>query len=117
VAPVLEQGAREREVHVPRGDWIETWSGRVVRGGEDVVVPAPIERVPVWVRAGSIVVTYPATHVAAGGGRAGHERPLEAVQEADADGVAAVWGRHVTDAEYAGGWELPEGRDVTVATR
>ena len=28
--------------------------------------PAPIERIPVWVRAGAIIVTYPAEHVAAG---------------------------------------------------
>ena len=32
VAPVLEDHAREREVALPRGDWIETWSGRQVRG-------------------------------------------------------------------------------------
>ena len=46
VAPVLEEGAREREVPLPRGEWIETWSGQTVRGGGDVVVPAPIERDP-----------------------------------------------------------------------
>jgi hypothetical protein len=120
VVPVLEQGAREREVPLPRGDWIETWSGRVVRGGEDVVVPAPIERIPVWVRAGSIVVTYPATHVAAGlGDVPEHERPLEATLWGTprlghaaarlADGSRIAW--------RAGEWELPEGRDVTVATR
>ncbi len=27
VAPVLDDGAREREVALPRGEWIETWSG------------------------------------------------------------------------------------------
>ncbi len=37
-------------------------------------------------------------------GASPHTRMVHlAVQEADADGVAAVWGRHVTDAEYAGG--------------
>ncbi len=30
-----------------------------MRGGVEVTVQAPLERVPVWVRAGSIVVTYP----------------------------------------------------------
>ncbi len=50
--------AREREVALPRGEWIETWSGRSVRGSAaEVVVEAPLERVPVWVRSGSIVVT------------------------------------------------------------
>jgi alpha-glucosidase (family GH31 glycosyl hydrolase) len=79
VAPVLDEGAREREVALPRGEWIETWSGRRVTGGEEVVVPAPLHLIPVWVRAGSIIVTYPAAHVAAGlGDVPPAERPLEA---------------------------------------
>ena len=35
VAPVLDDGAREREVTLPRGRWIETWSGERVAGGGD----------------------------------------------------------------------------------
>ena len=47
-------------------------------------MPAPLERIPVWVRAGSIVVTYPAAHVAAGlGDTPESERPL----------VATLWGK------------------------
>ena len=84
VAPVLDDGAREREVPLPRGRWIEAWSGERVRGGEEVVVEAPLHRVPVWVREGSIVVTYPAEHVAAG---------LGDVAEADRPLVATLWGR------------------------
>ncbi len=79
VAPVLHDGAREREVALPRGDWIETWSGARVRGGGELVVPAPLSLIPVWVRAGSIVVSYPAAHVAGGlGDVAESERPLQA---------------------------------------
>ena len=83
VAPVLEDEAREREVALPRGEWIETWSGRRVAGGGEVVVDAPLERIPVWVRAGSIVVTYPAAHVARG---------LGDVPEAERPLVATLWG-------------------------
>jgi alpha-glucosidase (family GH31 glycosyl hydrolase) len=84
VAPVVEDEAREREVPLPRGEWIETWSGRHVAGGSEVVVDAPLEQIPVWVRAGSIVVTYPAAHVARGlGDFPEAERPL----------VATLWGR------------------------
>jgi len=83
VAPVLEDEAREREVALPRGEWIETWSGRQVRGGGEHVVDAPLERIPVWVRAGSIVVTYPASHVARG---------LGDVDEAERQLVATLWG-------------------------
>jgi alpha-glucosidase (family GH31 glycosyl hydrolase) len=84
VAPVLDHTAREREVALPRGDWIETWSDARVRGGGEVVVPAPLHRIPVWVRAGSIVVSYPPEHVAEGLGDVPEpERPL----------VATLWGR------------------------
>jgi alpha-glucosidase (family GH31 glycosyl hydrolase) len=120
VAPVLEEGAREREVALPRGDWIETWSGQRVRGGGDVVVSAPLERIPVWVRAGSIVVTYPAAHVAAGlGDTPEHERPL----------VATLWGSprlghtaaRLPDGSRIGwrhgAWEVAAGREITLVER
>jgi alpha-glucosidase (family GH31 glycosyl hydrolase) len=83
VAPVLEHEARERAVLLPRGEWIETWSGRSVIGGSEVTVEAPLERIPVWARTGSVVVTYPADHVSRGlGDVAEAERPL----------VATLWG-------------------------
>ncbi len=84
VAPVLDDGAREREAPLPRGEWIETWSGRLVRGGGDVMAPAPLERIPVWARRGSIVVTYPGEHVARGLGN---------VPEGDRPLVATLWGK------------------------
>jgi alpha-glucosidase (family GH31 glycosyl hydrolase) len=117
VAPVLEDEAREREVALPRGEWIETWSGRLVHGGgPDQVVEAPLERVPVWVRAGSIVVTYPAEHVARGLGDVPEtERPLVATLWGEprlghasvrlADGTRIGWRR--------GRWSVPPERDVS----
>jgi alpha-glucosidase (family GH31 glycosyl hydrolase) len=83
VAPVLDEGAREREVPLPRGDWIEAWSGERARGGGEVVVETPLHLIPVWVRDGAIVVSYPAAHVASGLGDVPEkERPL----------VATLWG-------------------------
>jgi alpha-glucosidase (family GH31 glycosyl hydrolase) len=83
VAPVLDDGAREREVALPRGRWIETWSGERVTGGSEVIAPSPLHRVPVWVREGSIVVTHPVSHVARG---------LGDVPEGDRPLVATLWG-------------------------
>jgi alpha-D-xyloside xylohydrolase len=45
-----------------RRGWIETWSGREVAGRREILAPAPLESIPVWVRAGSIIVTLPADH-------------------------------------------------------
>ena len=107
VAPVLEDGAREREVALPRGDWIETWSARVVGGGGETVVEAPLERIPVWVRAGSIVVTYPASHVARGLGDVPESsRP----SGRDAVGFAATWSGGLSsrrrDSDRVAAWSL-----------
>jgi hypothetical protein len=79
VAPVLEQGALSRSVYLPRGEWLDLWTGRPASGGRELVAEAPRERIPTWVRRGSIVVTFPAEHVDAGlGDTPESHRPLEA---------------------------------------
>ena len=79
VAPVLEERAREREVPLPRGRWIDFWTGERHEGGGEVVAEAPLGRIPVYVRDGALIVTYPAEHVAGGlGDTPETERPLEA---------------------------------------
>jgi alpha-glucosidase (family GH31 glycosyl hydrolase) len=116
VAPVLDDGARDREVALPRGEWIATWSGETFSGGGNVVVDAPIHTIPVWVRSGSIVVTYPAEHVAAGLGDVPEaERPLEATLWGTprlgraaanlADGTQVRW--------RSGQWSIDRPREIT----
>ena len=46
VAPVLEDGAREVEVDLPAGDWIDDVDRAEVAGGGEVAAPAPLERDP-----------------------------------------------------------------------
>lgn len=54
VAPVLRQGERAREVYLPVGtDWIDAWTGERHEGGRDLHAPAPLARIPVFVRAGA----------------------------------------------------------------
>jgi len=53
VAPVLEKGATTRPVTLPPGDWLDLWSGAAFTGGRVVLAPAPLERIPVFVRADS----------------------------------------------------------------
>lgn len=78
VAPVLEDGARSVHVDLPRGDWIDWHTGAELAGGGEVDAPAPLNRIPVWVRRGALIATYPADHVARGlGDTPERERPLE----------------------------------------
>jgi alpha-glucosidase/alpha-D-xyloside xylohydrolase len=56
VAPVTEQGATHRTVYLPAsGDWYNYWTDERLRGGETIVANAPIDTLPLFVRAGSIV--------------------------------------------------------------
>jgi alpha-glucosidase len=55
VAPVLEEGARAKEVPLPGGGWYPFAEDRILRGPEWVRLPAPLERIPLLVRAGSIL--------------------------------------------------------------
>ncbi len=56
VAPVTEQGATSREVYLPSGaDWYNYWTNEKVKGGQTITVSAPIDTIPLFVRAGSIV--------------------------------------------------------------
>ncbi len=79
VAPVLEAGATEREVPLPRGRWRDFWTSVGVDGGGTVIADAPLGRIPVWVREGALLVSYPEAHVEHGlGDTPEAERPLEA---------------------------------------
>ena len=55
VAPVTEQGAAERRVYLPGEKWFDFWSGKRLSGGSTFDAPAPLDRMPVYIRAGSIV--------------------------------------------------------------
>ncbi|WP_019586059.1 TIM-barrel domain-containing protein [Deinococcus apachensis] len=53
VCPVVEKGAQAREVRLPPGRWVDAWSGRTFEGNRVVLVPAPLECLPLFIRADS----------------------------------------------------------------
>ena len=56
VAPVTEQGATHRTVYLPAGcDWYNYWTKERWHGGQTIVVDAPIDTLPLFVKAGSII--------------------------------------------------------------
>jgi alpha-D-xyloside xylohydrolase len=61
VAPVHEYHARARQVYLPAGaNWYDLYSGTFYTGGESIRAAAPLSRMPLFVRAGSILPTGPA---------------------------------------------------------
>ncbi|MET9222012.1 glycoside hydrolase family 31 protein [Streptomyces sp. NPDC003300] len=55
VAPVLEPGSQTRAIRLPRGLWYDTATGTAHRGPGQVLLDAPLGRIPVLARAGAIV--------------------------------------------------------------
>jgi alpha-glucosidase len=55
VAPLLAEGARERTVRLPRGTWFDFDTGSLIPGGGMVSLNAPLSRIPILVRDGSVI--------------------------------------------------------------
>jgi alpha-glucosidase len=55
VAPVLEPGSVSRAVRLPRGRWYDTATGAAYRGRGQVLLDAPLSRIPVLAKAGAIL--------------------------------------------------------------
>jgi alpha-glucosidase/alpha-D-xyloside xylohydrolase len=55
VAPVLQQGARQRALYLPAGKWWDYWSGEAMEGGRQVSRPIDLRTLPLYLKAGAIV--------------------------------------------------------------
>lgn len=61
VAPVVEHGARARAVPFPPGGWFDWWTGEAIEGGAERMVDAPLDMLPLYLRAGAVVPMLRAT--------------------------------------------------------
>jgi alpha-D-xyloside xylohydrolase len=59
VNPVTEAGATSRHLYLPDARWYDFWDGTSQAGGKWIDAPAPLDRIPLYVRAGSIVPVGP----------------------------------------------------------
>src|SRR5688572_26526154 len=58
VAPVVKDGMRNRHVYLPAGaQWINWWTGEQLEGGKQHWIEAPLDRLPLFVRAGAVIPT------------------------------------------------------------
>jgi len=59
VNPVTEPGATTRHLYLPKGKWYNFWTGESVEGGRAIDAPAPLEEMPIFVKAGAILPMGP----------------------------------------------------------
>ncbi len=59
VCPVQEPNAQGRRMYIPRGKWHNFWTGEIVEGGMEKWVVADIDKIPLFIKEGSIIPKYP----------------------------------------------------------
>jgi alpha-glucosidase len=59
ICPVLEPGQKSRSVYLPKGKWYNFWNHELVEGGKEIVVLTPLDIIPIFVKAGSVIPEYP----------------------------------------------------------
>ncbi|MBO0910963.1 MAG: DUF5110 domain-containing protein [Acidobacteria bacterium] len=59
VAPVVEKGARLRNLYLPQGAWYDFWTNQRLEGGRKISRKVDLETMPLYVRAGAILPLWP----------------------------------------------------------
>lgn len=60
VAPVYKSEGKRDGIYLPEGKWFDYWSGETIIGGKTLNnYPAPLEKLPLFVRGGAILPLYP----------------------------------------------------------
>jgi alpha-glucosidase len=69
-APIYHPGREHRHVYLPTGAWYDWWTDELIAGPKHLLAYAPLERMPLYVRAGAIIPSGPDLGYA-------DERPLD----------------------------------------
>jgi alpha-D-xyloside xylohydrolase len=60
VSPVMKEGATHRSVYLPPSPaWYDFWSGDRMDGNQEIEADAPLDHIPLYVRAGSVLPLGP----------------------------------------------------------
>ena len=60
LAPIVKPDVTRRMVYLPAGSWYDYWTNKRYPGGTMISVDAPLDVVPMFVRAGAIIPMWPA---------------------------------------------------------
>jgi alpha-D-xyloside xylohydrolase len=100
ICPVTQPGATHREVYLPgQQGWYDFWTGATLAGGQSVEAAAPIDSMPLFVRAGAIVPMGPVGQYAAE--QTG--KPLEIRVYRGADGTFTLYDDEGDNYDYEKG--------------
>lgn len=58
-APIYRPGVEYRSVYLPEGVWFDWWTGERYQGSQHILAHAPVEKMPLYVRAGAVIPMMP----------------------------------------------------------
>jgi alpha-D-xyloside xylohydrolase len=100
VSPVLKGGATHRAIYLPASRaWYNFWTGETLKGSQEIEADAPLERMPLFVRAGSILPLGPEIEYA----DQKPDGPIEIRVYRGADGVFNLYGDQGDNYSYENG--------------
>jgi alpha-glucosidase len=59
VCPVTAPDVDGRWMYLPKGEWFYYWNDQKVAGGKEIWAEAPIDKIPIHIKAGSVIPNYP----------------------------------------------------------
>lgn len=59
VSPVVQSGQTSKNVYLPKGSWVDYWSDQEYQGGQSITVAAPLDKLPLFVKSGSVIPMQP----------------------------------------------------------
>lgn len=61
VAPICRPGREHRVVYLPEGIWYDYWTGERHTGGRNIIAHAPLDTLPLYIKAGAVLPMVPAS--------------------------------------------------------
>jgi alpha-glucosidase len=59
ISPITEAGAVKKNVYLPAGKWYNYWTHELLNGGQEHLIEAPIDSMPILIKAGSVIPESP----------------------------------------------------------
>jgi alpha-glucosidase len=59
IKPVAEEGLKKDKIYLPAGGWYDFWSHKHYSGRQTIEVATPLDRMPIFVKAGAVVPFQP----------------------------------------------------------
>jgi alpha-glucosidase len=58
-APIYRPGLENRMVYLPEGTWYDWWSRKSYQGSQHILIDAPVEKMPLFIKEGAIIPLIP----------------------------------------------------------